>query len=133
MVAIYDYVNISLFSFFWCGTLLWAFVPSPKPLADSRQICPSPLWSAYFLFPNQKVQALYFAACWNILAALLCSSKSTSSPYTYLGVWNLGVYPMELVLEEPWLLSAVQISPNTTELTFTPELCVLRWFCFPLI
>jgi hypothetical protein len=40
---------------------------------------------------------------------------------------------MELVLEEPWLLSAVQISPNTTELTFTPELCVLRWFCFPLI
>jgi hypothetical protein len=42
---------------------------------------------------------LYFVACWNILVALLCSSKSSSNPYVNLGVWNLGVYHLELLYE----------------------------------
>ncbi len=56
---------------------------------------------------------LYFVAYWNILVALLCSSKPTSNPYINLGVWNLGIYRLELVYEEPRFMCEVQISPNT--------------------
>ncbi len=55
---------------------------------------------------------LYFAICWNLLVALLCSFKSTSSPYTNPGVWNLRVCLLELVPKKPRLMCEIQISPN---------------------
>jgi hypothetical protein len=50
---------------------------------------------------------LYSATYWNILVALMCSSNSTSSPCIDLGVWNLGVCPLELIFEELKLLCEV--------------------------
>jgi hypothetical protein len=55
---------------------------------------------------------LYFATCWNILSTLLCSSSSAFSPCTNLGVWNLRIYPLELIYEKPRLLCEVQIFPK---------------------
>jgi hypothetical protein len=58
---------------------------------------------------------LYFAAYQNILATLLCSSSFASNPCKDPGVWNLGIYPLELVYEDLRLLCEVQISPNVFE------------------
>jgi hypothetical protein len=55
----------------------------------------------------------YFVACWNVLTTLLCPSKYDSSPCIDLGVWKLGMWPLERVLEEPKILCVVQIFPNT--------------------
>ncbi len=56
---------------------------------------------------------LYFVAYWNIEVTFLCSSNSTSIHCTDPSVWNLGVWPLELVFNEPKLLCVIQISPNT--------------------
>ncbi len=53
---------------------------------------------------------MYSISCWNIVAILLCSSHSASSLYTNFGVWNLWVYPLELVPKEPRLLCVIHIS-----------------------
>jgi hypothetical protein len=55
---------------------------------------------------------LYSTICWNIVTTLLCSSNFASIPCTNPSVWNLGVWPLELVPNEPRLLCAVQTSPN---------------------
>jgi hypothetical protein len=51
-------------------------------------------------------------AYWHILIVILCSSSFAFSPCTNLSVWNLGIYPLELVYEKPRLLCEVHISPK---------------------
>jgi hypothetical protein len=56
------------------------------------------------------IYVLYFATGLNVLAALLCSSNSTSNPCVNLCVWNLWVCHLELVFEDRRLLCEVHIS-----------------------
>ncbi len=56
---------------------------------------------------------LYFNTCWNIIIVLLFSSNFTSIPCIDPGVWNLGVWPLELVPYELRFLCAIQTFPNT--------------------
>jgi hypothetical protein len=58
------------------------------------------------------IYVLYFIAYWNILVVLLCSFNSAFSCYMYLSIWNLGVYPLELLSKKLGLLHEVQISPK---------------------
>jgi hypothetical protein len=53
------------------------------------------------------IYTLYYIACWNIVAALMCSSNFSSIPCISPGVWNLVVWPLELVPNEPKLLCVV--------------------------
>jgi hypothetical protein len=59
------------------------------------------------------IYTLYFVTYLNIIVVLLCSSNFASTPCTYLGVLNLGVWPPELVPDEFKLLCAIQTSPST--------------------
>jgi hypothetical protein len=86
--------------------LLWTFAPSPYKFWT--------FFSFFKWFSSAKklsrmlvIYVLYFITCWNILAALLCSSNFASNPCIDPGVWNLGVYPLELVFEDPKLLCEV--------------------------
>jgi hypothetical protein len=56
---------------------------------------------------------LYFATYWNMLIVLLCASNYASILCINHGVWNLGISLLKLILEDPRLLCAVQISPIT--------------------
>jgi hypothetical protein len=64
---------------------------------------------------------LYFVACWNKLVTFICPSNSTSNPCTNFGVWNLGVYPLELVYKYLKLLCEIKISPKI--FVYVTEFC----------
>jgi hypothetical protein len=111
--------NTSLLSFFLTYNLALNFCSFSKaPCKFWTNLSFSFIIYLFFIFGSKKLSrilvicTLCSIAYWNIVAAFMCSSKSTSSPCINFGVWNLGARPLELVHEEPRLLCVVQISPN---------------------